>query len=147
MQRFCGDTVGNSCGQCATCVANIQHCSIEEKRSFCDSGCFGVVYEWNRTQLLSPNVSQHSCTVPSPTQFEYFQGTNATPKLVPTPGYVSRAGTLTVGPNVGAQGKYFGGVLLPDGRVVLVPCDAATIGLYDPATTTMTVGTIRRPTR
>ena len=33
-----------------------------------------------------------------------------------------------------------GGVLLPDGRVVLVPSNAATIGLYDPATNTMTVG-------
>ena len=46
-----------------------------------------------------------------------------------------------VGPNVGTSGdKYQGGVLLPDGRVVLVPYSATTIGLYDPATNTMTVG-------
>ena len=33
-------------------------------------------------------------------------------------------------------------MLLPDGRVVLVPDEAATIGLYDPATNTVTVGPI-----
>ena len=45
---------------------------------------------------------------------------------------------LNVGPSNGD--KYYGGVLLPDGRVVLVPANAATIGLYDPATNTMTAG-------
>ena len=30
--------------------------------------------------------------------------------------------------------KYQGGVLLPDGRVALVPWHTAAVGLYDPAT-------------
>ena len=30
--------------------------------------------------------------------------------------------------------KYAGGVLLPDGRVVMVPQNAAHVGLYDPST-------------
>ena len=30
--------------------------------------------------------------------------------------------------------KYVGGVLLPDGRVVLVPANAAHVGLYDQST-------------
>jgi hypothetical protein len=30
--------------------------------------------------------------------------------------------------------KYAGGVLLPDGRVVLVPLNANHVGLYDPST-------------
>ena len=41
--------------------------------------------------------------------------------------------TFTSGPSAGsAQGKFFGGVLLPDGRVVFVPRDSATVGLFDP---------------
>ena len=36
------------------------------------------------------------------------------------------------GSNVGSgQYKYVGGVLLPDGRVLLVPLNADTVGLYD----------------
>eukprot|EP01047_Picozoa_sp_COSAG01_P002790 COSAG01_NODE_76_length_28332_cov_298.876992_20_plen_785_part_00 len=144
MQRVCGGTVGKSCGQCATCVAQITHapCSTEQKRSFCDSGCFGVMYEWNRTQLLLPHAPQHNCTVPNPTQFEYFQSADVAPKLVPTPGYVSMAGTFTSGPVVGSSNQFpfSGGALLPDGRVVFVPANSATIGLYDPSTNTFTRG-------
>jgi hypothetical protein len=55
---------------------------------------------------------------------------------------------FTAGPSVplgsgrtGDHGsRYFGGVLLPDGRVVLVPSNAAAIGLYDPDTSTFTAG-------
>ena len=36
--------------------------------------------------------------------------------------------------------KYRGGVLLPDGRVVLVPWDAKHVGLYDPSTDRLTEG-------
>jgi streptogramin lyase len=35
-----------------------------------------------------------------------------------------------------------GGVLLPDGRVVLVPDRAAAVGLYDPATNTFALGPV-----
>ena len=42
------------------------------------------------------------------------------------------------GPNV-ISGQ-IGGVLLPDGRVVFVPANANTVGLYDPSTNTFTSG-------
>jgi len=40
----------------------------------------------------------------------------------------------------GAPGgnAYFGGVLLPDGRVVFVPTNATTIGLFNPVTNAYT---------
>ena len=37
--------------------------------------------------------------------------------------------------------KYYGGVLLPDGRVVLVPYNANHVGLYDPSTDAWSEGT------
>ena len=43
--------------------------------------------------------------------------------------------TFTSGPTAGSgQYKFHGGVLLPDGRVVFVPYDSATVGLFDPRT-------------
>merc|ERR1712167_338701 len=61
--------------------------------------------------------------------------------MTPTPGYVSTPGTFIKGPNVGSgQNKYKGGVLLPDGRVLLVPLNANTIGLYDPQDNTFIKG-------
>jgi hypothetical protein len=36
--------------------------------------------------------------------------------------------------------QYTGGVLLPDGRVVLVPWNAAVVGIYDPATNSFVAG-------
>ena len=39
---------------------------------------------------------------------------------------------LTAGPSAGSgSDKFVGGVLLPDGRVVLVPTNAAAVGLYN----------------
>jgi hypothetical protein len=50
-------------------------------------------------------------------------------------------GTYTNGPVHGRGSNAFsGGVLLPDGRVVLVPRNSTTIGLYDPVTNTYTNG-------
>ena len=43
------------------------------------------------------------------------------------------------GCDVGTQ-RYFGGVLLPDGRVVMVPSYADHVGLYDPSTDQWTEG-------
>ena len=44
--------------------------------------------------------------------------------------------TFTSGPGIGSNiskfDEFAGGVLLLDGRVVFVPCNSATIGLYDP---------------
>eukprot|EP01047_Picozoa_sp_COSAG01_P037836 COSAG01_NODE_3032_length_6694_cov_13.505231_3_plen_137_part_00 len=55
--------------------------------------------------------------------------------------YDPSTNTFTVGPGVGSgEGKFNGGVLLPDGRVVFVPLNSATIGLYDPSTDTYTNG-------
>merc|ERR1740129_2240358 len=52
---------------------------------------------------------------------------------------------FTSGPNVewcrtgpcktGGKDRYIGGVVLPDGRVVFVPCNSATVGLYNPSST------------
>jgi hypothetical protein len=61
--------------------------------------------------------------------------------MAPTPNYMGLLGTLTAGPSAGSgKGKYAGGVLLPDGRVVFVPSYAASVGVYDPATNKFTVG-------
>ena len=38
------------------------------------------------------------------------------------------------------QAKFYGGVLLPDGRVVFVPRSSAKVGLFDPSTNTFTNG-------
>merc|ERR1719326_896155 len=52
-----------------------------------------------------------------------------------------RKGAFTSGPTVGSeQGKFVGGVLLPNGRVVFVPVNSATVGLFDPSTNTLTSG-------
>ena len=45
--------------------------------------------------------------------------------------------TFTSGPGAGSdQYKFQGGLLVPDGRVVFVPLNSATIGLYDPSPST-----------
>ena len=56
--------------------------------------------------------------------------------MTPTPGFAPGDGGFVLGPAVVPAGgsKYLGGVLLPDGRVVFVPWDAAAVGLYDPGT-------------
>ena len=56
--------------------------------------------------------------------------------MTATPGFAPGAGDFALGPAVVPAGgyKYVGGVLLPDGRVALVPDKVAAVGLYDPAT-------------
>ena len=50
--------------------------------------------------------------------------------------------TFTRGPSVGSAGqhKFWGGVLLSDGRVVFVHNTFAKVGLFDPSTNTITSG-------
>ena len=49
--------------------------------------------------------------------------------------------TYTNGPTHGrGNSAFYGGVLLPDARVVLVPNDSANIGIYDPVANTYTNG-------
>lgn len=104
------------------------------------------MYEWNHTQLLLPNVSRQSCTVPSPTQFNYSKNMTKPPQLLSTPEFNNTAGTSNgrnftppIPYNV-SRFYYVGGVLLPDGGVVLVPHESPTIGLFDPATNTLFSG-------
>ena len=53
----------------------------------------------------------------------------------------STAQGYTQGPDTTtATGKWFGGVLTPSGKVVMIPLDYRYIGIYDPATDTYTQG-------
>jgi hypothetical protein len=55
--------------------------------------------------------------------------------LSPTPsGYTQGADTTT------ATYKWYGGVLTPSGKVVMIPRDYQYIGIYDPVTDTYTQG-------
>eukprot|EP01048_Picozoa_sp_COSAG05_P034081 COSAG05_NODE_14037_length_410_cov_0.977492_1_plen_106_part_10 len=100
------------------------------------------MYSWNETwssALMASRITRN-CPVPSPTQF-HFPSTYSILNMTPTPGYVSTPGTFIKGPNVGSSGgKYYGGVLLPHGRVLLVPFNADTVGLYNPQDNTFIQG-------
>eukprot|EP01048_Picozoa_sp_COSAG05_P020903 COSAG05_NODE_3691_length_1904_cov_1.136842_1_plen_432_part_01 len=145
MQLACGHTVG-SCGSCAECVMakvpKSAQCSAQDQRSFCDAGCVGAMYSWNEAwspALIASRLTRN-CSVPSPALFQ-FPSTYSLLKMTPTPDYRSAPGTFTIGPNIGSgQYKYIGGVLLPDGRVLLVPENADTIGLYNPQDNTFIYG-------
>ena len=55
--------------------------------------------------------------------------------------YDPSTNTFTRGPGAGSDGaKFVGGVLLPDGRVLLVPWGADHVGLYDPSADAWTEG-------
>ena len=87
--------------------------------------CPNVVNVWNETRL--------PCKVPSPTDFEYPSTYSVQPMLASV-GFTPAADRWSEGrDDLSALGnyKYWGGVLLPDGRVVLVPHNAAHVGLYD----------------
>ena len=94
---------------------------------------------WNATVDYPPGA--HLCRAPSPTVFAYpaacavralgnrsFEG--AADRWTEGKDDLSAAGTY----------KYYGGVLLPDGRVVLVPWNAKHVGLYDPSKDQWTEG-------
>ena len=80
----------------------------------------------------------HNCSWALPTPVHVALPTNySLLPITPTPGFISEKGAFTGGPNVRfGQEKFAGGVLLPNGRVVLVPANANTVGLFDPSTST-----------
>eukprot|EP01048_Picozoa_sp_COSAG05_P022902 COSAG05_NODE_4751_length_1386_cov_2.381507_2_plen_188_part_00 len=72
-----------------------------------------------------------------------LQGPRATPYNTDAIGlYNPQDNTFIKGPNVGSSEgkKYAGGVLLPDGRVLLLPYNVGTVGLYNPQDNTFTKG-------
>ena len=44
-----------------------------------------------------------------------------------------------VGPSISGESKYVGGVLLPSGDVLFVPCNADSVAIFDPATYTVSL--------
>ena len=86
---------------------------------------------WNAT--VDYPVGARLCKVPSPTDFAY-PASYSVQALVASAAFTAAADEWTEGKDdLSASGsyKYIGGVLLPDGRVVLVPDAAAHVGLYD----------------
>ena len=86
---------------------------------------------WNATVGSRPGVGP--CKVPSPTDFEYPSSYSVQP-MRSVAGFGAAADAWSEGKDdLSALGslKYIGGVLLPDGRVVLVPYDAEHVDLYD----------------
>ena len=118
------------CGRCDTCWAG-DMCSLST-----------VTTAWNQTQLMAPEDSTQACRVPSPTDFTYPDHYSVQPMVV-SASFAPAADRWTEGKDdlsaLGSQ-KYTGGVLLPDGRVVLVPWDAKHVGLYDPSKDQWTEG-------
>eukprot|EP01043_Picozoa_sp_COSAG02_P013398 COSAG02_NODE_536_length_20657_cov_91.744041_1_plen_353_part_10 len=116
-----GDTHACSCERCYTGTA----CELSSGMAV-----------WNQTHPEVAQEPNEPCKVPSPTDFAYpssyhVQPMDASPLFGPsTDRWTKGQDDLSA---VGS-GKYFGGVLLPDGRVVLVPWNAKHVGLYDPST-------------
>ena len=112
-----------------------------------------AMVQWNMTVAYQPGGAG-PCEVPSPTAFAYpasytvqpmdtSNGGHVQPDMSPT--FEPAADRWTEGKDdlsaaASGGGKYFGGVLLPDGRVVLVPYNAGHVGLYDPNTDRWTEG-------
>jgi len=89
---------------------------------------------WNATVESRPGAEP--CKVPSPTEFEYPSSYSVQP-MRSVAGFGAAADAWSEGKDglsTGTSYKYAGGVVLPDGRVVLVPDNANHVGLYDPST-------------
>merc|ERR1740129_1934646 len=101
----------------------------------------GVAVAWGSCISARPAGGLKCTELPSPTQFTY-PSTYEVRRMTPTPGYVGMPGQFSEGPTADpvCDDNYHGGVLLPDGRVVFVPTDAASVGLYDPSTNKFTLG-------
>eukprot|EP01047_Picozoa_sp_COSAG01_P041905 COSAG01_NODE_3627_length_5854_cov_2.571304_6_plen_1138_part_01 len=97
-----------------------------------------VMVRWNQTV---PDPTQ-PCRPVSPTEFTYPR-TYAVSPMRPNHTFEAAADRWTEGKDdLSAVGgyKYCGGVLLPDGRVLLVPDYAKHVGLYDPSADAWTEG-------
>ena len=96
---------------------------------------------WNQTHPEAAQEPNDPCRVPSPTVFAYPAACDV--RAQGNRSYEGAADRWTEGKDdLTAAGsyKYIGGVLLPDGRVVLVPRDAKHVGLYDPSKDQWTEG-------
>ena len=95
---------------------------------------------WNATVDYPPGA--HLCRAPSPTVFAYPAACAV--RALGNRSFEGAADRWTEGKDdlsaAGSYNKYHGGVLLPDGRVVLVPRDAKHVGLYDPSKDQWTEG-------
>ena len=109
------------CASCDVCWAG-ESCSLAT-----------VTVAWNQTYPLPPNNTARPCLIPSPTEFQYPSNYTVQP-MDASLEFEPAADRWTEGKDeLSAAGgdKYEGGVLLPDGRVVLVPWNANHVGLYD----------------
>ena len=96
---------------------------------------------WNAT-VDNPPGARRVCKVPSPADFAYPSSYRVQP-MEASPLFGPSADRWTEGQDdlsAVDSSKYEGGVLLPDGRVVLVPYSAKHVGLYDPSTDRWTEG-------
>ena len=103
------------------------------------TGCWGMTV-WNAT--VDYPAGARPCKVPSPTDFAY-PASYSVQALVASAAFTAAADAWREGKDdLSAAGslKYQGGVLLPDGRVVLVPWNATHVGLYDPSRDQWTEG-------
>lgn len=99
-----------------------------------------AMVKWNVT--VGYRADSGPCAVPSPADCVY-PDTTVQPMEV-SHGFRAAKDEWTEGKDdlsrVAGSGKYFGGVLLPDGRVVFVPSNADRVGLYDPIADKWTEG-------
>jgi hypothetical protein len=125
-------TIAQSGKRCATCAMRLPT----------------AVVVWNATLPRplppAPPPGDGPLCVLSPTGYSYPVAYAAQTMLPPVGGaFVPAADTWSEGKDdlsaVGS-GKYYGGVLLPDGRVLLVPRNAKHVGLYDPRTNAWSEG-------
>eukprot|EP01047_Picozoa_sp_COSAG01_P090272 COSAG01_NODE_22162_length_868_cov_2.778934_1_plen_118_part_01 len=94
---------------------------------------------WNQTL----HDQTQPCNLVSPTNFTYPRTNYNVPPMRPNRAFEAAVDRWTEGKDdLSAAGgnKYRGGVLLPDGRVVLVPSGANHVGLYDPSADAWTEG-------
>ena len=114
-----------NCGHGSSCVADGGDYSCR-----CD-----VMVRWNWTSAVERPDPTQPCLQVSPTNFTYPRTNYAVPPMRPNRTFEAAADRWTAGkddlPAAGGGNKYEGGVLLPDGRVLLVPYYANHVGLYD----------------
>jgi len=103
---------------------------LEELEELKMSKCF-------QTPLPFFNVSR----VRYPSSYNY-SATYVTKRLVPVPGYSAGTATFSsidISSTISRPGKYLGGVLAPNGKVIFVPYYADNIGMFDPLTNAFTI--------
>ena len=134
------------------CSGTHEHCEVngDNHTCSCDRCWAGTRCElsttmtlWNQTHLKAPQEPRKPCKVPTPRDFSYPSNYSSQP-MDASPMFVAAADRWAEGKDdlsgAGDIVKYHGGVLLPDGRVLMVPFDAKHVGLYDPSNDNWTEG-------